>query len=586
MSVRAQSAPVESRPPGRPFLMDLPSHSPKRLGRYKLLRMIATGGMGEVYLARQEGPAGFAKGAVVKRILPHLANDPAFVEMFLNEARLAAVLNHPNVVQIFELGQAEGTYFIAMEYVHGRSLRAIRKRAEEIEFPVPLILYARLMSLALQGLHHAHMLTDSTGASLNIVHRDVSPDNVLIGFNGAVKLVDFGIAKASVGVSVTRTGSVKGKFAYMSPEQLTGGAADGRADVYSAGVVLYELITGGRPFVAPTEPALISAVLNDTPLPPKARNPAVHVMLDGLVMKALSKKPEDRFQSADEMSAALEDYIHEAGGTTGASQGQILILLRHLFGADEATTNPGISPVPSLGGVLIPSSPSNPSLRARKSKVAAKRADTRPPPSDDGTVAISTSFDDLPVERAHQRPLGLLILCTVLLVLLGGLGAYTFLREAPPAMVAPAVQEPANNPPLDVVVVKPTPEIVPPIASEPRVIAKHETSSEAQRTDASTTNRPVRHAPLHHLALPQRGIKHSSEPTLPGRVSVRVNPWAEVFLGGKSLGVTPLESPIELPAGRQTLTLKNTELGVERKVTITVPADGDVTVKINMLDVP
>src|SRR5205823_15041286 len=180
----------------------------ERLGKYRVIQLLATGGMGEVLLARHEGPAGFAKTVVVKKILRHLAHDQSFIDMFLNEARLAAQLTHPNIVQIFELGQEEDTWFIAMEYVHGRSLRVIKQQLLERKEVMAPWVAARLCSQALQGLHYAHTLTDERGKSLGVIHRDVSPDNVLVTFGGVVKLVDFGIAKPMNAESTTRTGTL------------------------------------------------------------------------------------------------------------------------------------------------------------------------------------------------------------------------------------------------------------------------------------------------------------------------------------------------------------------------------------------
>src|SRR5581483_4841164 len=171
--------------------------------------------MGEVFFARQEGPAGFQKPAVVKRVLANLAQDQKFTEMFLNEARLAALLQHANVVQIFELGESDGRYFIAMEYVHGRNLRTVRRKLRELEREFPPAQLARIVSQALLGLHYAHTRTDENGAPLGIIHRDMSPENVMVGFDGAVKVLDFGIAKAANAASfITQAGGMKGKFAY------------------------------------------------------------------------------------------------------------------------------------------------------------------------------------------------------------------------------------------------------------------------------------------------------------------------------------------------------------------------------------
>ncbi|MCU0699891.1 MAG: serine/threonine protein kinase, partial [Myxococcaceae bacterium] len=249
--------------------------APGSIGKYRVLKHLATGGMGEVFLARQDGPRGFAKLVVIKRLLPQYARDPGFLEMFLNEARLAAQLHHPNIVQVFDLGEESGLFYLAMEYVHGATLRAIRQKLAERNVPVDPLLAAALVAQGLHGLHHAHTLTSDGGQLLRIVHRDVSPDNLLVGFDGAVKVVDFGIAKATSGASTTTTGTVKGKFAYMAPEYLAGDAIDGRADVYSMGVVLYELLVGSRPFRGNSEPALIMAIMRDAP--PPLREKAAHV---------------------------------------------------------------------------------------------------------------------------------------------------------------------------------------------------------------------------------------------------------------------------------------------------------------------
>jgi eukaryotic-like serine/threonine-protein kinase len=191
-------------------------------GRYQLVKKLATGGMAQIYLARQQGPEGFEKMLVVKRILPHLAENDDFITMFLDEARIAARLNHPNIVQIFDLGAQDDSYFIAMEFIHGEDLRKIWKQAERLENPFPLPLICRVIIDACAGLDYAHKKLDAAGKPLNIVHRDISPQNILVSFEGGVKVVDFGIAKAADQATVTKSGVLKGKYSYMSPEQSTG----------------------------------------------------------------------------------------------------------------------------------------------------------------------------------------------------------------------------------------------------------------------------------------------------------------------------------------------------------------------------
>ena len=232
-----------------------------RIGRYTLLGTLATGGMAEVFLAKQEGPEGFNKTVVIKRILPHLAADEVFVRMFLNEARLAANLNHPNVLSIYELGRDEstGAYFIAMEWIDGCNLKRLFKAASNQGQLPPLAVSARILADACAGLDFAHNLKGSDGRPLDIVHRDISPENVLVSYAGMVKVVDFGIAKAAQSESLDPHRQVKGKFAYMSPELLVGGNCDRRADVWALGVTFYWMLCGSKPFSGRTRASWSSA---------------------------------------------------------------------------------------------------------------------------------------------------------------------------------------------------------------------------------------------------------------------------------------------------------------------------------------
>jgi eukaryotic-like serine/threonine-protein kinase len=302
-----------------------------KLGKYRLLHSLATGGMGEVFLARHEGPAGFSKLVVVKRLLPYLASDPVFVKLFLAEAKLAAQLSHPNVVQIYELGEESGSWFIAMEHVHGKSLRTVINQQLATVRSFPPVLAARIAWQALQGLEHAHRSKDEGGRPLEIVHRDVTPENLMLSYDGAVKLVDFGIAKAtSAGTTHART--PKGKYSYMSPEQIGGGALDPRTDVYGLGVTLYELLSGVRPFIA-DNPLTLAKLISEAPPPPLVeQQPGLPEALGAIVMRAIDKDPARRFQSASEMALALERFIDESGERAGAEE--LSGLMRSLFDAE------------------------------------------------------------------------------------------------------------------------------------------------------------------------------------------------------------------------------------------------------------
>ena len=305
------------------------STPPPVLGKYQLLRKLAAGGMAEVFLARAAGPMGFEKQVVVKRILPHLADEENFISMFLGEARLAAQLNHPNVVQVFDFGQSEGTFYLVMEFIDGVNLRALFRKAFESGQPLAFGVAAKIISLACEGLGFAHDFIDpSTGQPMNLVHRDVSPDNILIARNGSVKVVDFGIAKAANQTHLTKTGTVKGKFAYMPPEQLTAQPLDKRADVFALGVVLHELITGKKPFDTSNEAAIVRGIMYEEPIRASTVRPDMPEGLQAVIDKALAKDREKRYQDCRELQADLEKFIVSSG--TPVSQYQLAQVVQKL----------------------------------------------------------------------------------------------------------------------------------------------------------------------------------------------------------------------------------------------------------------
>ncbi|MBN2493687.1 MAG: serine/threonine protein kinase [Deltaproteobacteria bacterium] len=285
-----------------------------RLGKYELLKRLATGGMAEIFLARQTGVEGFEKLVVIKRILPHLADQDRFVTMFLDEARLAARFNHSNVVQIYDLGHESGFYFIAMEYVHGEDIKSVVRRCAKQKQRIPIEHVIKIFSGVLAGLHYAHNQKDLEGRQHGVVHRDVSPHNIILSFQGDVKLVDFGIAKARSEISTTIPGRVKGKHAYMSPEQIHGDQElDGRSDVFSVGIVMYELLTWTRLFKRKTDLDTLKAAVGAPIRPLRELNPDLDPELDDIVLKALERDRDRRYQSAQEMQAQCEDFLLRKG---------------------------------------------------------------------------------------------------------------------------------------------------------------------------------------------------------------------------------------------------------------------------------
>ncbi len=302
----------------------------KRLGRFQIIGRLATGGMAEVYLALSGELAGYRTLLVVKRILPHLASNRQFIGMFLDEARLAALLDHPNVVRIIEVGHDGEEYFLAMELVQGKPLSAVLRKAAREKRPPSPALSAYIIAQAASGLGYAHALTDGEGRPLGVVHRDVSPQNVLLSFEGAVKLIDFGVARAFGRVAHTSPGGLKGKIEYMSPEQASAEEVDHRADVFALGVVLWEVLTGRRLYRRETELATMRAILDD-PIPRPSEIADVPAELDAVVMRALRKRRDARFASAHEMAQALERF---AFSNEGFSPLQVASYMKGLFAAE------------------------------------------------------------------------------------------------------------------------------------------------------------------------------------------------------------------------------------------------------------
>lgn len=282
---------------------------PTRFGKYLLLEKLATGGMAQLYRAKIIGVEGFEKFIAIKQILPHLAHEEELITSFIDEAKLAALLNHQNVVQIYDFGSMENSYFITMEYLFGRDLRAVNAKAREKGSPVSLENALYLVSKVCAGLDYAHKLKDFQGKSLNIIHRDISPQNIFLTYEGDVKIVDFGIAKAASQSTITQVGMIKGKVAYMSPEQAAGKVIDHRSDIFATGILLYELVAGRRMFQGDDTLQILSKVREAEFTPLGTLKGGLPDKLYDIVAKALAKDPEDRYQSCADMQADIEECI-------------------------------------------------------------------------------------------------------------------------------------------------------------------------------------------------------------------------------------------------------------------------------------
>src|SRR3990170_171238 len=353
-------------------LMDLPAH----FGKYLLVHQLGRGGMAELFLAKQSGLKGFEKVLAIKKILPHLTQDPEFVSMFVNEGKLAALLPHQHIVQIFDLGHVEGAYYMAMEYAMGKDVRSlvgkIRERGGRLSIDHALLIVSQVAS----GLDYAHRKKDLNGRELNIVHRDVSPQNILVSYEGEVKLVDFGIAKAAGSGQEPQTGILKGKLAYMSPEQACGRAIDRRSDVFSLGIVLYELLTGRRLFKGDSDLSTLEQVRTAHVEPPRTLDGDIPEALEAVALKALAREAAQRYQTASEFQAALERVLAERG--QGFSSLNLAQYLATIFAEEMRADAERFQPAHQETVRMPPPAPRPVAAPARRHDTPRPSAPTRP----------------------------------------------------------------------------------------------------------------------------------------------------------------------------------------------------------------
>ncbi|NVB80511.1 MAG: protein kinase [Kofleriaceae bacterium] len=386
-----------------------------QLGRYQILKQLATGGVADVLLARATGGVeGFARHVVLKRIRPEYANEERFVASFLEEARIAAALHHQNIVTVNDIGEHEGTVFFAMEYVHGEDVRKLLLRVRERGQLVPLDHVVSIISATAAGLHHAHEQHGPTGEPLGVVHRDVSPTNILIGYDGSVKLVDFGLARAALRSTKTVTGTLRGQASYMSPEQCCGRTVDRRTDTFSLGIVLYELVTARRLFKGANEFTTMAAIVEGKVPTPSQFRDDVPPALDAIILKSLAKEPSQRFQTAEDMRAALEEFAREH--QLRASNKALADYLLGLFGqrpepwlTDEVSliTDANDFDTPQDPGIVVPPSGTDEEVVRRQaptteSPLAFAQAMTEP--SDDDEASTVAGPPVRPTPRPTARP--------------------------------------------------------------------------------------------------------------------------------------------------------------------------------------
>jgi tRNA A-37 threonylcarbamoyl transferase component Bud32 len=461
-----------------------------RFGKYLLLDRIAVGGMAEIHRGKITGEEGFTKLAVIKKILPHLNEEPEVTRFFIDEAKLAARLQHPNIIQVYDFGTIEGSYFIAMEYLSGKDLKAVLDKAQKEGKPLGLSNVLYIGTQICSGLHYAHSLCDYEGRPLNIIHRDLSPQNIFLTYDGQVKIIDFGIAKAADQSTHTQQGIIKGKVAYMSPEQAEGKVIDHRSDLFAAGIILYELLTGKRMFHGDSLQVL-SQVKEARFEPPENLVKDLPPPIYTILRRALAKDPARRYQSAGEMLEDLEECIHSFYLRPGAEE--LTGYLQGLFTAELATERQIVAA--AMHAAPAADQAGEPSPDASIHNAPTIELDTREPEGQTIPVPVQP-----PRRRLWLAAASLVLLATVIAV-----GLLTR-RQADSVSTVPetAVSEPATPAPLPLA--KPDP---------PQAIApeRPQTAMPEPSPDSGTEMSPTSEAEETMAVAPETSLNAKAEPS-------------------------------------------------------------------------
>jgi serine/threonine-protein kinase len=509
------------------------------LGKYRLLEPLASGGMADVWRAEVVLAQGVVKEVALKLVRGEHQDADEFVRMFVEEARLACRLSHANVVQVFEFAEVDGRYYLAMELVRGRNLGQVVERARELglRFGLPRAVY--VVAEAAKALAYVHRQSDA-GRSLGLVHRDVSPHNLLLSFEGEVKLADFGIARAMAMVGATEPGTLKGKLAYMAPEQAAGGPVDARADLFSLGVVLWELCAGRRLFTRDSEAATLAAVLSGPPpSPPSAWNEGVPPELDAIVLGALERDPARRTGSAEELSAALSALLLRLARSP--QDWDLRAFLQRLWPEGERRSSSRPEPTLVQGGDAAAGS---------ATPGGTPPLGTPPPAGDDGdSVSTRTLVPTLPRARRGAWALGL---GGVAALLLAGAGLRWIRPAQAPTPAAPLTPATAAPPPT-----------APSAATAPGAVALPPSVEPPPRAElAAATPEPLAAAPARTEAVAARAA--SEAPAGRGELYVNAAPWAQVAVDGRVVGETPVR--LQIAAGAHSVRVVHPRFGARERV--------------------
>ncbi|MBL93363.1 MAG: hypothetical protein CMH56_16305 [Myxococcales bacterium] len=548
-------------------------------GRYVLEDRIAMGGMAEIFRARTN-TEGFQKQICIKRILPNFLNEPGFEVMFRDEAALAARLQHANIVQVFDFGEADGTLFLAMELIDGADLNHLLRVGRE-QGEVPSISQCCQIAIEMcRGLHYAHNLNIS-GSPMGVIHRDISPHNVLVSRSGEIKVADFGIAKAAERVTHTATGLVKGKVAYMAPEQAGGDKMDHRVDQFATGVVLWEMLTGERLFARDVQTKTLLAVLEAKVRPPSELRSDIPKELDAIVLKALAKSPEERFGHMREFQQALGRFVHSL--PPGVADDDVTSWVESVFAHDQNEIR--------HTAVIPKADPTRDDFSGAATAISEPKVEHRdttkptltlsPQQLEDETVQASLVANDWQNTQSARRvslgrvaALGTLMLAVVVIALWGG--AQLAKKEANLAGESPAVPSKAQK--TSPVVKQPRPEAQPEMGR----VEKKKRNAALKRNLRKEQKKKAHVFPQQPVPATPALKNSSTAVAAPVRARVLVDVedgWAEIWFEGKKLGDTPKQ--VALPLGTQKILLKNPETGQTKQLSIQVQRNNNAAVRVS-----
>jgi serine/threonine-protein kinase len=494
-----------------------------RFGKYSLLERLGGGGMAEVFRARLFGPQGFKKDVALKLILPQFSDEPDFVRMFIHEANLVASLEHANIVRVHEFDQVDGRYYIAMELVDGRDLRTILSQTRELGRRIQIAEALVIVLGVCNGLASAH--GEYTPGSEGVVHRDVSPHNIILSKAGEVKITDFGIAKLASTAGFTKTGVVKGKISYMSPEQARGKTVDARSDVFALGCILWELLTGRRLFSGENDAAILDNLLNGDIRVPSRYNEQVPEELDSIALKALQRDLDARYDKASSMARDLERVL--AGFVELDRNRLIAELVQSLFAESSDAT--GMMPAVASDGDQ-PIEPAGP--------VAQTLSEQKQPDECEQVFSQKVETEPLSKSKLLVSKKSLLVLSAVMVVVVG-IGLIVWTSDSTP------IVEP-KDPVLPDVIEKPS--VIQQVVDEPKLKTGPKPKPE-QKSEPKTKPKPR--------------VKQT------GRLSINVIPWGHIYWKDKYLGQSPIEN-VKMPVGKHRLRIVNKNLGISRSYSVVI----------------